>query len=302
VLISASLFVAVNGPIRTVTRTTTIISSGSAQSFCSAASPGQGLPIPTGRWFTAAVNYSGSWEATVVVYDSGSPIFTHCYTGLGRGTFEYANSSLGSASMIRITATKLDGGTSTLNVAVNGHINSTSTPYGSAVVSSTPDGPASFITANCLKEIPQGSTFGSYSNSTSEGYSITYPNETKAFFPLNTCPVPLTLGNYLIDSTIVLNAKFIAAENGSVYEAANGGSSLSVQSNNSTGQYGIFDFILYGNQKVYPCGGSYWTYNQLGLIRVTIPLNSTGDLQFSRMEVQSNGLPETVILCTTTNS
>jgi len=157
---------------------------------------------------------------------------------------------------------------------------------------------------NCLKEVPQNSTFGSYSDSTSEGSSITYSNGTEVFFPLNECPVPVPSTNYLVDSTIEMNTKFIAAENGSTYEATNSGplSSLSIQSNNSTGRYGIFNFILYGNERIYPCGGSYWTYNQLGLIQVTIPINSTGGLQFSHMEVQSNGLPNTVILCTTTTS
>ena len=154
----------------------------------------------------------------------------------------------------------------------------------------------------CLKEVPQGAVMSAYSNSTSQGYSVTYSNGTEDFFPLNSCPVPVTPDNFAVDSAIETNPRFIAAENGSNYEAANGGSSLSlsIQSNNSTGRYGIFNFILYGSEKVYPCGGSYWTFNQLGLIQVTIPINSTGSLQFARMEVQTNGLPSTVILCTTT--
>jgi len=205
--------------------------------------------------------------------------------------------------MIKITATKLDGGTNILTVAVNGHVNSTSTPYGSAVISSTPDGPASFSSANCLKEVPQNSVFGSYSTSTSEGYSVTYSNGTEALFPLNSCPVPVTPDNYRIDSIIESNPEFIVAEDGSTYEGTNACNCvLGPNITNSTGaQWAVLNFILYGNQRTYPCGpGSYWTFNRLGLILVTIPINSTGGLQFSNVEIQS--APPDIFMCTTTTT
>jgi hypothetical protein len=122
---------------RTVTSTTTqTMSAGSTEPPCSPAAPLQGLPAG-GYWFTARVNYSGPWVALAVIYDRGTSILAKCYTGVGQGFFEHENSSFDSAAMIRITASKLDGGTGALTAAVNGNINSTSAPYGSVTVSAS---------------------------------------------------------------------------------------------------------------------------------------------------------------------
>src|SRR5450759_2447741 len=123
---------------QTITATSTAAVTAGNTSTCFSPAPGQGLPV--GRWFTARVNYSGSWEALAVVYDNESPIFSRCYTGNGQGFFEYLNGSLSSSATIRVTATKLDGGTGALTVAVNGNINSTNTPYGSVTVSAPVNG------------------------------------------------------------------------------------------------------------------------------------------------------------------
>lgn len=95
------------------------------------------LPAPSFPWFTASVNYSGSWEANAVVFNGASQIFTVCYVGTGQGYFLVQNSSFPSSATIQITATKLDGGVSTLSVAVNGNISSTSALYGSTAVSAS---------------------------------------------------------------------------------------------------------------------------------------------------------------------
>jgi hypothetical protein len=132
---------------------------------------------------------------------------------------------------------------------------------------------------------------------------VTFSNGTEDFFPLNSCPVPVTPDNYKIDSTIEANPRFIAAENGSTYEATNACNCvLGPNVTNSTGaQWTVLNFILYGNQRTYPCGtGSFWTFNRLGLIVVTIPINSTGGLQFSNAEIQS-GSPN-IFMCTTTTT
>jgi hypothetical protein len=155
----------------------------------------------------------------------------------------------------------------------------------------------------CLSEVQQGAVFSSYDNGASQGYSVTYSNGTEDLFPLNSCPVPVTPENYQIDSTIEANPKFIAAENGSTYEANNAcNCSYGGNTNNSTGQYASPNFDLYGNQKIYPCGNdSYWTFNRLGLILVIIPINSTGGLDFSNLEIQS--LPGNPFFgCTTTTA
>jgi hypothetical protein len=154
----------------------------------------------------------------------------------------------------------------------------------------------------CLKQVPQGSSFSSLSNSTAVGMSVTYPNGTTAFFPLDSCPVPVTPANYIIDSTIESNPRFIAAENGSIYEAGNACncSSSSATMSNSTGFYDVFSFALYSSQRVYPCGStSFWTYNELGVLQVDIQVNpSTGSLEFSSLQVQQGAA--NVFLCTTT--
>ena len=153
----------------------------------------------------------------------------------------------------------------------------------------------------CLLEVPKTAVFGRYYNSTSQGTTVKYPNGTEDFFPVNSCPVPVTPENYLVDSIIQANPKFIAAENGSIYEATNAcNCSLGAGSSNSTGKYVILNFVLYSSQKIFPCGpNSYWTYKQLGLIQVTIAINSTGELRYSNAEIQSEpGFNE--YTCTTT--
>jgi len=159
-----------------------------------------------------------------------------------------------------------------------------------------------YVSGACLKEVPQTSVFGAYYNSTSQGYTVTLPNGTEDFFPMNACPVPVTPDNYWIDSIVQANPAFIAAENGSVYEATNACNCTqypNIWSNNGS-KWTTLDFVLYSSQAVYPCGpNSYWAYKQLGLILVTIPVSSTGSIQFSEAQIQS-GPGDNVFPCTTT--
>ena len=155
----------------------------------------------------------------------------------------------------------------------------------------------------CLKEIPQNAVLGQYDNSTSQGFTATYANGTEAYFPLGTCPVPVTPDNYLIDSTIEANPAFVSAENGSTYEATNAcNCHWSVNISGPTGEWSVLNFVLYSNQRIYPCGlGSYWVYKQLGLILVTIPINSTGGLALSNASIEA-GPGNNSYSCTTSTS
>jgi hypothetical protein len=155
----------------------------------------------------------------------------------------------------------------------------------------------------CLKEVPKDAVIGTYLNQTEQGNIVTYSNGTKDFFPLGSCPVPVTPGNYQIDSIVEASPLFIAAENDSTYQATNAcNCSWGADSYNATGRYAILNFVLYGNQRIYPCGsGSFWTYNQLGLILVTIPINSTGGLQYSHAEIQA-GPGNNMVWCSTTRT
>jgi hypothetical protein len=156
-------------------------------------------------------------------------------------------------------------------------------------------------TGTCLDEVPSGATSSNYYNSTSQGYVVTYPNGTRIVFPLNSCPVPVYPEAYKVDSVIEADPRFNAAENGSSFMATNAyNGSIMAESYNSTGQFAILNFVLYGDQRLYPCGAdSYWVYNELRLIIVTIPMSTTGNLQYSQMEIQESAGGD-FYSCTTT--
>jgi hypothetical protein len=106
----------------------------------------QGLPVAGSPWFTATVNYSGSWVATFAIVTQArsgvvisSSEVSGCYVGHGRGFFEYQAAELNKSSTIHILATKLGGDSGVLYVAVDGVVNSTTLPFGSATVSATAD-------------------------------------------------------------------------------------------------------------------------------------------------------------------
>jgi hypothetical protein len=142
-------------------------------------------------------------------------------------------------------------------------------------------------TGVCLIEVPNLNDY--YSNGTSQGYAVTYPDGTTENFPLNSCPVPVLSDAYGVDSIVETDHRFIAAENSSAYMAGNSCTcSLGNDWNNSTGAYVTLYFVSYGSQRIYLCGGnSSWIYDQLGSIQVIVPVESTGGLQYSHMEVQA---------------
>ena len=142
------------------------------------------------------------------------------------------------------------------------------------------------ISGTCLQQVPQTAVIKNFQNSTFLGYSVTFSNGTKDFYSLTSCPVPVTPDNYQIDLAIETNPAFIALEDGSIYHT-NPFESLAPSMSNSTGEYAVFHFLLYGNQVIYPCGGSAGVYKQLGGIRVTIPINSTGASELSSLEFQA---------------
>jgi hypothetical protein len=169
----------------------------------------------------------------------------------------------------------------------------TSTTSTTTTTTSTTFAPtfAEYTSDVCLKEVPQDATFGIYSNSTSQGTTVTFSNGTEHYFPTNSCPVPVTPDNYWIDSIVEANPAFIAAENGSIYEATNScNCQQGVNIVNSTGaEWTVLNFVLYSDQQIYPCGSSWWTYYQRGLILVTIPIHSAGGYEFSDAQIQVEG-------------
>ena len=169
----------------------------------------------------------------------------------------------------------------------------------SRLIDSTVSGPS----GSCLLEVPFSAEFGSYGNSTVQGYTVTYANGTEALFPYDSCPVPVTPDNYRIDSVVEANPKFVAIENGTIYQATNGCNCTQTvnisAANGST--WTVLNFVRYGNQRIYPCGpNDYWTYERTGLIWVTIPFNSTGGLVFSQMDIRGGPGNFNFGSCTTT--
>ena len=73
---------------------------------------------------------------------------------------------------------------------------------------------------------------------------------------------------------------------------------------NLSGSYAIYQFYFYSNQRIYPCGGTFWTYTQVGEIQVTVPINATsGTLELSRLQLQTiPGSELNIFLCTTTTA
>ena len=177
----------------------------------------------------------------------------------------------------------------------------------------------------CLREVPQSATIAPSYNSTTEGYpgsgyTVTYSNGTRQFFPRASCPVPVDPAHYRVDSIVEANPEFISAEHGFVYEAypfddlgpdsynfTGGTYTCTVSGPNGTTartctEYTTLTFDLYSGQKIFGCGGSNWIYERLGEIQVQIPLNATGGLELSQMALQR--IPASIlniILCTTTS-
>ena len=151
----------------------------------------------------------------------------------------------------------------------------------------------------CLREVPASATVGTYDDSTFEGYVVTFANGTQSFFPLDSCPVPVSPSFYGALAPIESSPAFVAAEGGHDYEADPfGGGTLS----NTSRIYDALAFTLYSDQKMYPCGGTYWTYTKLGEIQVLVPVNATsGALEFSHLQIQVIPVSElNIYLCTTT--
>jgi len=87
-------------------------------------------------WFLGTVNYSGGWVATALVYNGSSttPAFAGCYVGVGFGWISFEYPVLSNTSTILATAQKVGNDSTQLRLTVNGEMNTTSVPYGSARV------------------------------------------------------------------------------------------------------------------------------------------------------------------------
>jgi hypothetical protein len=119
---------------RFVIGTTTTFSTVTIETKCGNASSTR---IPPGFYrFNAEIDYGANWVATAAMYNGSSttPTFAGCYAGNGQGYFSYEGVGLTNTSIITVTAMKEGGGATTLRLIVNGNMNTTSVPYGTATV------------------------------------------------------------------------------------------------------------------------------------------------------------------------
>ena len=135
VLISASLFLAVGGAKAvTTTATQTSVSTSTLTEACTGAGYG---PSTLFFRFTAVVNYSGPWNATLTAFSGLGAVFTQCYFGNGAGLIELNDWNPNGSATLQVIAHKMDGSSGNLTLMVNNETSSTSAPFGSVLVSAS---------------------------------------------------------------------------------------------------------------------------------------------------------------------
>lgn len=130
-------------------------SQTTAASTTTAASctPTNHLAAPRHFAFNIAVNYTGTWGATVTGYSGvATPAFVDCYTGNGLGFIYMSDWNQGGQATLQVVAEKTDPGGGNLSISVTfgssnstTRTNSTSLPTGSATVTATMLGEAAIV-------------------------------------------------------------------------------------------------------------------------------------------------------------
>lgn len=157
---------------------------------------------------------------------------------------------------------------------------------------------------SCLFEVPINATIGTFQNSTMMGYMVTYANGSNTFFPAYSCPTPVHPDLFALTSTIEVNSQFVADENGTTIPVVPFIGGHSTEVNGSTFNYVDLNFILFSNEKLYPCGpNGYWVYKELAKIQVSIPVDARGNYMFSKMTMEAlpQGMLNIFHCITTTN-
>ncbi|MHB8568514.1 MAG: hypothetical protein ACYC7D_14950 [Nitrososphaerales archaeon] len=148
------------------------------------------------------------------------------------------------------------------------------------------------LNAICLEEMPANATIENFQNSTFIGYRVSMPNGTISYFPLGGCPSPVLPKLFTAAAKIEQNINFIAAEGNYTYVvdpigSLNAGGSV-FHSGLLASSFTVVDFGYYSNQRIYPCGGSFWTLLELGRIQVDLPINPDGSYNYSNITIISS--------------
>lgn len=148
------------------------------------------------------------------------------------------------------------------------------------------------LNAICLDEMPANATIIGFENSTYIGYRVSLPNGTDSYFQLGGCPSPVSPRLFTVAAEIEQNFSFIAAEKNYTYVvdpigSLNAGGTV-MASGTTPLSFTVVDFGYYSNQRIYPCGGTYWTLLELGRIQVDLPIDQNGSYDFSDIRIISS--------------
>jgi hypothetical protein len=159
---------------------------------------------------------------------------------------------------------------------------STATMTGTTVVATTqtslnaPNGGFPFSGEDCLFDVPQNATLGSFGAANVGGVYgtlVSFSDGLNASFPVVRCPQPVDHAYFEMAMAAVTNSTFIAMENGSAYHYAGTGPTVTLSENRSAV---ALQFNTYGNETgLTGCGATYGM-RILGQISVLFFPSSTG--------------------------
>ena len=137
-------------------------------------------------------------------------------------------------------------------------------------------------TAPCLVEVPGNATINPFGNSSTVGNYVSFTNGTTLYFPQNRCPQPVSPQQFVLDSAIERDPRFLLAEHGSIYYAEQGIAGYEEVGTSDA----VLTFTEYSNNLTAFCGGNLWLLTELGQIQVSVAEENNGNsYDFSNMSV-----------------
>jgi hypothetical protein len=137
--------------------------------------------------------------------------------------------------------------------------------------------------SKCLYEVPANATLMGFGNASTEGNEVEFTNGTSVYYPLNSCPQPLSPEEYALASVIEQNSTFLADENGSNYYVDQG---ISYSYYNGVNHV-VVTFDKWSDVMYEPCGPSFgWGLYDLGQLQVIITIQKpTNSYDFLNMTI-----------------
>jgi hypothetical protein len=168
--------------------------------------------------------------------------------------------------------------------------------FGAYLYTATPTSTA------CTQVVPDSASINFTDNSTVAGISVSYVNGTNSFYSVGDCPQPVHQALYNTVSTIEMDSKFVAAENGSQFtvDPINSLGPPLTAPNGSVYEALFFDHLNLSDT-IYPCNLAGAFKQPLGQIEVLLPVTPNGTyvlenktvLSYSGTQLHFNCPPET---------